>query len=101
MEKIFVLAVALAISLGTTTILASHRVVAGENQKTDAELATDGAFRDGLYIGRIAAKTGQPLRPPIGRWSNEHDRTSFAAGYSRGYNDVLASSAHANQNATE
>jgi hypothetical protein len=62
-------------------------------QGSDAQLASDGAFRDGLYIGKLAAGRGRPQHPLTGRWSTEKDRASFAAGYRRGYDDFLASAA--------
>jgi hypothetical protein len=30
------------------------------------------------------------LRPQIGRWSSDRDRSSFVAGYQRGYDDARA-----------
>jgi hypothetical protein len=99
MEKAFTFAMAIAVSLGTTALLAgSGRAT---RQTTDSQMAADGAFRDGLYVGRLAAEAGRPLRPQIGRWSNEHDRTSFVAGYQRGYNDVLASAMARTHNRVE
>lgn len=89
MDKLFTLALAIAVCLGTTALLANSGRATGQN--ADAQITADGAFRDGLYVGRVAAEAGRPLHPQIGRWSNEHDRTSFAAGYRRGYNEVLAS----------
>lgn len=50
----------------------------------EAEMATDGAFRDGLFVGRWDAERGRSGPAPIGRWSREQDRESFAAGYRRG-----------------
>lgn len=91
MEKIFILALALAVSLGTTAMLANGGHAARPAQTVNMKLAADGAFRDGLYIGKLAAKGGQLARPPIGRWSNERDRASFVDGYRRGYTAVLAS----------
>jgi hypothetical protein len=54
--------------------------------------ATDGAFRDGLYLGKLAAQSGAASHPAIGRWSREQDRSSFVAGYRQGYRDFLDSS---------
>jgi hypothetical protein len=99
MEKAFTFALAIAVCLGTTALLAgSGRAT---RQSADSQMAADGAFRDGLYIGRLAAEAGRALRPQIGRWSNEHDRTSFAAGYRQGYNDVLASAVAGRHNRVE
>ena len=90
MDKVFTFALALAMCLGTTAMLANGGRGAGQHEKLDAQTATDGAFRDGLYVGRLAAERGRPLHPQTGRWSSERDRSSFAAGYRRGYNDVVA-----------
>jgi len=60
----------------------------------DRQLALDGAFRDGLFIGRLTAESGRVARPPIGRWSSDSDRASFSAGYRRGYAAVLPAEFH-------
>jgi hypothetical protein len=52
---------------------------------------TDGAFRDGLYLGRLAAEGGSEPPVAIGRWATAEDRSSFTAGYHRGYSELLAS----------
>ena len=91
MEKIFILALALTVSLGTTAMLANGGYTVEHIPIHITKLASDGAFRDGLFIGRLSAKKGLPLSPPIGRWSSERDRTSFVDGYRRGYTAVLAS----------
>ena len=60
-----------------------------QSARSSHVLALDGAFRDGLFIGRFTAKAGFPSRSPVGRWSNDSDRASFLAGYQRGYQDVI------------
>jgi len=85
MDKFFTYAVALAVSLGTTAMLANNKRAAAPHASAEATLATDGAFRDGLYLGKLAAERGQVMRPAIGRWSTDWDRSMFAAGYHRGY----------------
>jgi hypothetical protein len=38
------------------------------------------------------------MRPSIGRWSTAHDRSTFSAGYRRGYGEsaqVVANTEHA------
>jgi hypothetical protein len=59
--------------------------------KNAAGRASDGAFQDGLYLGRLAAKRGAESHIAIGRWATTESRTSFTAGYQKGFNDVLAS----------
>ncbi len=51
-----------------------------------AQMATEGAYRDGLYLGRLHRKQGLPARPAPARWSRESDRQLFETGYNRGYN---------------
>jgi hypothetical protein len=64
---------------------------------SEVRFAEDGAFRDGLYLGKLAARNHQEQRPAIGRWSSDQDRARFAAGYRLGYqqNNTGANSAAA------
>lgn len=77
---------ALGMCLGTTATLAIHYPGSRSVRSSDSQLALDGAYRDGLYIGKLAARRGRTSRPPIGRWSGEKDRASFRAGYEHSYN---------------
>ena len=90
MDKLFTYALVLAVCLGTTALLANNGRTP-QQQSANAQMASDGAFRDGLYMGRLAAESGRAMRPQIGRWSSERDRASFVAGYRRGYGDSIAS----------
>jgi hypothetical protein len=90
MSKLSTYVLAIAVSLGTTAMLASSRHVIDPDPSAEARLAADGAFRDGLYVGKLAAESGQTFRPGIGRWSTERDRNTFLAGYRRGYGEPLA-----------
>jgi len=85
MDKLITSALAIAVCLGTTAMLANS----GRRPRptrTEAQMATDGAYRDGLYLGKLTTKSGLPLLPPTGRWATERDRASFLAGYQRGFN---------------
>ena len=100
MNKLFTFALALAVCAGTAALLTNNEPPSRQGQSADAQMATDGAFRDGLYVGRLAAEGGRAARPPIGRWSGQQNRALFLSGYERGYNDSLASST-AGTNRTE
>jgi hypothetical protein len=50
--------------------------------------STNGAFRDGLYLGELDAKQGNGQHIASGRWSTGQDRASFVDGYSRAYDAV-------------
>ena len=85
MVKLFLSALAVATCLGGTAMLTTSNSTVASSVSTEASLTTDGAFRDGLYLGKLAAERGQVMRPAIGRWSTDWDRSMFAAGYHRGY----------------
>jgi len=59
----------------------------------DVAQITDGAFRDGWYLGRLAAESGSEPHVAVGRWAAAEDRSSFTAGYHRGYSEFLGSRA--------
>jgi hypothetical protein len=90
MRKLSTYAFAIAACLATTALLGSSVHAARQPQSEEAQMATDGAFRDGLYLGRLTAEAGRPLRPAVGRWSSARDRASFLTGYQRGYGQVPA-----------
>ena len=90
MKKLYMFGCLMAICLGMLSgFVVNHR---STFQNTNASgQAPDGAFQDGLYLGRLAAKRGAESHIAIGRWSTSESRASFTAGYQKGFNDVLAS----------
>jgi hypothetical protein len=96
MNNVVTWVLALAVCVGTTAALAIHYPEARGGQTPESLLAVDGAYRDGLYLGKLTAESGRQSRPPIGRWSTEMDRASFRAGYERGYSARNSQSLHAN-----
>ena len=102
MYKLSTFATAIAICLGTTAVLNSSSHVTQPTRNVEASFAAAGAFRDGLYLGKLTADRGQPFRPGIGRWSSEQDRAMFTAGYRRGYREVVANAqAHPERQSAE
>ncbi|MGA8618697.1 MAG: hypothetical protein WB660_09320 [Candidatus Sulfotelmatobacter sp.] len=90
MSKLSAYILAFAACLGTTAVLANSKGNVTASPAVEARMAGDGAFRDGFYLGKRAGESGQELRPAIGRWSTESDRSMFTAGYHRGYDETLA-----------
>lgn len=86
MTKFFTCA-AIVIGLSATATLGISPRTLNRSATAEALFAADGAFRDGLYLGKLAAANGEPARPAIGRWSTDHDRSLFTAGYRRGYSE--------------
>lgn len=54
----------------------------------DVRMATDGAFRDGLYLGGLDRVARRSVTPPTARWSSAKDRASFARGYRQGFSQA-------------
>jgi len=59
----------------------------------EGEQATNGPFRDGVYLAKLAAQNGEPPHISAGRWSAGADRESFVAGYKRSYEQSLTAQA--------
>jgi hypothetical protein len=89
MTKLSAYGFAFAACLGTMAMLANSNGKVITDNGVEARFAADGAFRDGLYLGKLAAESGQPPRVAMGRWSTEQDRAMFSAGYHRGYEAVV------------
>ena len=81
----------LVIGLGMAAGLQAVRHPDLPNANDKARQATDGAYRDGLYLGTLAAESDAESHIAVGRWTTLRDRASFAAGYEDGFNQVLAS----------
>jgi hypothetical protein len=62
---------------------AKNRLASPEDKSVDVVLshATNAAFRDGLYVGKLDAAQGNVIHPAVGRWSTKEDRTAFSEGY--------------------
>ena len=68
-----------------------HQLKVGDvTQETDATQEISGAYRDGLYLGKLDGQAGRKVPPSIGRWNSQEDRASFTAGYEKGYREALA-----------
>jgi hypothetical protein len=90
MEKVFACILTATIWVGNTAMLAYKNPAARSGTSAEVNFATDGAFRDGLYMGKLAAQRGEVRHPAVDRWSADRDRRMFAAGYRRGYDQFLA-----------
>lgn len=86
MQKLLAYVLAMG-CLGTSAVLVRRDVPTRPRQGVDRQLASDGAFRDGVYLGELARRAHRQMRPPIGRWSTEKDRASFTAGYREGFGE--------------
>jgi hypothetical protein len=90
MKSIFFLTAAIA--LGLVMMSGFHGSIQNNPLSADDNVSqiTDGAYRDGLFQGKIAAERGDAPHIAVGRWSTVAERASFTAGYQRGYTKVLS-----------
>ena len=51
---------------------------------------TAAAYRDGAYLGKLAAEHGDPAHVSIARWSTEMNRELFSAGYENAHAEQTA-----------
>jgi hypothetical protein len=92
MKTFSLFAVAVALGIGTASmLLADQQNQLSRSNAAAAAQITDAAFRDGLYLGRLAAEGGAKPHVAIGRWATLEDRSSFATGYRQGHSESLAS----------
>ena len=89
MERLLTYVLAIG-CVGTSAMLVQRDMGTRQDPSASAQLAVDGAFRDGLYLGKLARTAKSSMHPPVGRWSTEKDRASFVAGYRQGFNDQNA-----------
>ena len=82
----FLICAAIVIGLSATATVAFSNRKMQSVPSPEAQYAADGAFRDGLYLGKLAAQSGHVQLPAIGRWSTDEYRAMFIVGYERGYN---------------
>jgi hypothetical protein len=84
-------AVVVVLGIGAASMLLADQQNQLPSSNGAAAQITDAAFRDGLYLGKLAAEGGAEPHAAIGRWGTLEDRSSFATGYQQGYSEFLAS----------
>ena len=89
MKRLPLFALALLLVLTTASALWSGRRNVS-SAPYDVSENLDGAFRDGLYLGRLAGESGAEPHMAIGRWAWADARRSFRAGYQQGYSHSLS-----------
>jgi|SRR5215469_2740241 len=69
-------------------ILASMARRPSQDATTIVDDQTDGAFRDGLFLGRLDAEDGRKPHLISGRWITDPDRRLFIAAYVEAYREM-------------
>ncbi len=90
MKKLSLFTIVIALCLGAAAMIQSGRASDGRQSSSAAvSHATSAPFRDGLYLGRLAAKRGGESHISTGRWATKADRAAFTAGFQQGYQEGL------------
>lgn len=76
--------------VGTSAMFVVSHDMTLQNKTAEMQLNNDAAYRDGLYLGKLAQAANHPMRPPVGRWATEKDRASFAAGFQQGLGEIAS-----------
>jgi hypothetical protein len=95
MKNISLYVLVIALSVGSVAMVRSAMRAQSLNSGGSSLLETTGAFRDGLYLGKLAAKNGDEPRITTARWSRDEDREAFRKGYERGFSQMLIEQARA------
>jgi hypothetical protein len=90
MRKVSVFASLVLLGVGWASVVHVRDQAKTPSTSEKANLITSGPFRDGLYLGRLAAERGARAHIGAGRWTTPQDRAAFVAGYQRGYGENLA-----------
>lgn len=96
MKKSYLLVALLVLGSGAAAMLPGGRLTPGASigaLPEEISRANSGAFRDGLYLGKLTAERGWPRSVVIGRWATAENRALFTAGYELGYGGFVASHA--------
>jgi len=88
MQRLLAYVLAMGCVGTSAAVLVSHDTTLPD-RAANAVLNNDAAFRDGLYMGKLAQAENRTMRPPVGRWSSEKDRASFAAGFQQALDEQL------------
>ena len=78
---LFVVAAGVSFASGVFVGGSSHPPAPAENPA----LASNPAYRDGLYQAKLDAREGRKPHFAVGRWNTEAARASYIAGYQDGY----------------
>jgi hypothetical protein len=83
----FTIVIALCLGAAVAMIQSDRGSNGWQSSSIQTARATSAPYRDGLYLGKLAAAGGREPRISSGRWTTEADRTSFTTGFQQGYQD--------------
>ena len=94
MKRSFFAVLALGLALVGVLSLVNH---SNQVEVSGPALATNGAFRDGMYQARMDAQLNRKPKLRTGRWSSDADRAWFVAGYQQASGNLFGNSRQSSQ----
>jgi len=85
----FTIVIALCLGAATAMIQSGRGSNGSQSCSIQSVRATSAPYRDGLYLGKLAAARGGESHISTGRWTTEADRASFQAGFQQSYDAGL------------
>src|SRR6266480_2898659 len=86
---VFTIVIALCLGAATAMIQCGRGSNGSQSSSIQSVCATSAPYRDGLYLGKLAAARGGESQISTGRWTTEADRSSFQEGFQQGYDAGL------------
>jgi hypothetical protein len=77
LKKFSLCAFAIALCIGSVALLASSRHNNFQKMNDNVSQNASAPFRDGLYLGRLAARHGDAPHMATGRWQRQEDQALF------------------------
>jgi hypothetical protein len=90
MKSISLWTLILVVAAGSTAIMKTRSNANEGMAEVTSVQTTHGAYRDGLYLGKLAASLGDAPHLCTGRWSKKADQDLFSAGFEQGYAGQIA-----------
>ena len=71
-------------------------LAAAPSQASSIDPLLTAAYRDGLYVGKLAVQRGEQRLAPVGRWATQTDRDAFLAGYEQANSEIAEATGSGN-----
>jgi hypothetical protein len=71
-------------------------LAAAPSQANSIDPLLTAAYRDGLYVAKLAVQRGEQRLAPVGRWATQTDRDAFLAGYEQSSAEIAEATSREN-----
>src|SRR4030081_3838761 len=71
-------------------------LAAAPSQANSIDPLLTAAYRDGLYVAKLAVQRGEQRLAPVGGWAPQTDRDAFLAGYEQSSAEIAEAASREN-----